>query len=124
MENASIKIVLLTVQMKCVPLVEMASESMQMETVHSQIQTVLLSTVEDAKFVVKDGTQAPEEIASDFQPTASSAMLSLKDPALNALTDFLLNRMVLVLQSLQQLPFQTVQLSKEHHVKPVTQVSL
>ncbi len=111
MENALIKIVLLTVPMKCVPHVEMASESMQMETVNSQIKTVLLSTAEDAKFVVRDGTQAPEEIALDFQSTASSAMLSLKDLALNALTDFLLNQTVLVLQSLKQLLCQTVQLS-------------
>ncbi len=124
MENALIKIALLTVPKKCAPPVEMVSELTLMETVNSQIQTVLPSTTEDVKSAVKTGTQAPEEIALDFQPIANSVMLSRKDLVLSALTDFLSNQTVLVLQSLEQLPCQIVQLSKEPHVKPAIQVSL
>ena len=79
MENVLIKIVSLMGPMNCAPHVEMDSESMQMEIVNSLIPIVSLLLMEDAMLVPKDGIQVQEETVSDFQPTASSVMSSLKD---------------------------------------------
>ena len=71
------------VPMNYVPHVEMDSDSMQMGIVNSLIPTVPPLSTEDAMLAPKDGIQVQEETVSDFQPTVSSVMSLLKDPALN-----------------------------------------